>query len=247
MALMISASMTSQRSSSDNAMFWNLWQYKAKEGKTQEFMEAAAEKTAKFNGTPERAMSTYRIATGRNTGVFVRISGPHNAASYDVDRSAEGKYWQDNVAKYIGQNRGLERWQQLNDASMNFTPGEGAPSKYFEQTFYDVKPGKVGDFRRFQYRIVENMKKRKVPANRALFRMVSGGSVNLFAVVDLFDSYKRERNPENENRWEDDYNELFGRGSWDIDLENFRNSIEDWGVMKQTLQLVPEMTTGLMK
>ena len=247
LALAISVSMFSQRSSGDNAVYWNVWQYQAKEGKVQDFMEAAAEKTAKFNATPERAMSTYRIATGRNTGTFVRISGPHKAADFDVDRSAEGKYWQENVGKYVGNNLGLQRWVQLNDATMNFSPGEGSPANYFEQTFYDVKQGKVGDFRRFQYRVVENMKKRNVPARRALFRLISGGNTNLFVVVTFFDTYKQEPNPQNENRWEDDYNDLFGRGSWDQDLENYRASFEDWGVMRETLQLIPQMTTGMMQ
>src|SRR5210317_864520 len=154
LALCVSVTMNSRQSSSDNSVYWNVYQYQAKDGKVQDFMEAAAEKTARFNGSAERAMSTYRILTGRKTGTFVRISGPHKAADFDVDRSAEGKYWQENVGKYIGQNLGLQRWVQLNDATMNFMPGEGSPAKYFEQTFYDVKQGKVGDFRRFQSRIV---------------------------------------------------------------------------------------------
>ena len=247
MALVISAGVYSQRSSNDGKRYWNVWQYKAKDGKTQEFMDAAAEKTAKFNGTADHAMSSYRIVTGRNTGTFVRISGPLSSADYDVDRSAEGKYWQENVSKYVGQDLGSQRWQQLNDGTMNFTPGEGEPAKYFEQTFYDVKPGKVNHFRRFQSRVVENLKKRKVPVQRGLFRLVSGGNTSLFVVTDFFNTYKREQNPETENRWEDDYNELFGNGSWDEDLENFRSSFEAWGVERQTLQLVPEMTTGMMK
>jgi len=247
MALIFSASMFSQRSSNDNPRYWNLWQYKVKADKNQEFMDAAAKKTARFNGTPETAMATYRVATGRNTGTYVRISGPMKASDFDVDRSAEGKYWMENVAKYVGQDFGAIRWQQLNDGTMNFTPGEGSPAKYIEQTYYDVKPGKVDHFRRFQSRIVENWKKRNVPIRRGLFRLVSGGNTNLFVAANFFDTYKREANPSTENNWEDDYNELFGRGSWDEDLENFQSSFENWGVLKETLQLVPEMTTGMMK
>lgn len=247
MALVFSATVYSQRSGNDNEVYWNVWQYQALKGKTQDFMNAAAEKTAKFNGTAERAMSTYRIVTGRKTGTFVRISGPLKAADFDVDNSAEGKYWQDNVSKYVGQDLGAQRWQQMSYGSMNFSPGEGEPAKYFEHTFYEIKQGKVSHFRRFQSRIVENWKKRKVPMRRGLFRLVSGGNTNLFVVATFFDSYKREQLPQTENNWEDDYNELFGRGSWDEDLENFQSSFEDWGVIKETLQLVPEMTTGMMK
>lgn len=247
MALLISVALYSQLSSNDNARYWNVWQYKAKEGKTQDFMEAAAEKTAKFNATVETGITTYRIETGRRAGTFVRISGPLKSADFDVDRSAEGKYWQENVAKYVGQNLGLQRWNQLNDATMNFTPGEGKPSNYFEQTFYEVKQGKVGDFRRFQYRVVENLKKRNMPVKRAMFRLISGGNTNMFVVVNFFDTYKQDPAPSNESRWEDDYNELFGRGSWDRDMESYRASFESWGVMKETLRLIPQMSTGLME
>ena len=130
---------------------------------------------------------------------------------------------------------------------MNFSASESGPAKYFEQTFYVVKPDKVGHFRRFNTRVVENLKKRNVQARRGLFRLISGGNTNLFSVVNFFDSYKQEQQPQSENRWEDDYNELFGGGSWDEDFDNFRSSYESWSVQRQTLQLVPEMTTGMMK
>ena len=164
-----------------------------------------------------------------------------------MDRSAEGEYWRENVSKYVGQDLGLQRWVNLEDGSMNFSPGEGEPAKYFEQTFYIVKPDKVRHFRMFNARVVENMKKRNMNGQRGLFRLITGGNTNLFSVVYFFDSYKQEQQPENENRWEDDYNELFGPGSWDEDIANFRASYESWSVERQTLQLIPEMTTGMMK
>lgn len=244
-ALCINFTVFSQRN--DNSDYWNVWQYEAKDGMTQKFMDAAAEKTAKFNGTPETAMSTYRIVTGRNTGTFVRIRGPLKPADFDIDSSAEGKYWQENVDKYVGNSKGLQRWQILNNGSYNFTGGDGTPSKYFEQTFFDVKADRILHFRRFQTRIAKNLEKRNWKGTRGLFRLTSGGNRNLFVLVSPFNTYKQESQPENENSFEDDYNELFGYGSFDEDLSNFDSSLEAWGEMRETLQLVPSMTTGMMK
>jgi hypothetical protein len=46
--------------------------------------------------------------------------------------------------------------------------------------------------------------------------------------------------------WEEDYNKLFGWGSWAEDIANFDASIEMYGEKVETLQLVPELSTGMM-
>ena len=45
---------------------------------------------------------------------------------------------------------------------------------------------------------------------------------------------------------EDLYNEMFGWGSMEEDSQNFDASLEYWGEQIETLQLVPEMSTGMM-
>ncbi len=70
---------------------------------------------------------------------------------------------------------------------------------------------------------------------------------NLDAVLaEGFDTYKRAEEPENENTFEEDYNELFGWGSLDEDWQNFDGSLEYWGEQVDMLKLVPEMSTGMM-
>jgi len=46
---------------------------------------------------------------------------------------------------------------------------------------------------------------------------------------------------------EEDYNELFGWGTWTEDLNNFDASLEIYGEFTETMVLVPEMSTGMMK
>jgi hypothetical protein len=245
MALVISATVFGQRS--DNAEYWNTWEYKAKDGMTAKFMEAAAEKTARFNSSPENAMMTYRVMTGRSSGTFVRIKGNMKPVDYDIDRSAEGQYWNENVGKYIGTNRGLTIWRKLNNGSHNFEPSESGPSKYFYRTYFDVKPDKTDHFRRFMDRIAGTLKARNWEGKRGLFRLESGGSRHTYALVIPFDTFKRNPQPEQEKSFSDVYEDLYGYNTFDEDRQNFRNSLENWGEMRETLVLVPEMTTGLMK
>ena len=241
MALLVSASMYSQRN--DNAEYWNTWQYEAKDGMTQKFMEAAAEKTAKFNGTADNAMVTYVIITGRNVGSFLRVQSNKSPADYDNDFTSEITYWQDNVGKYVQSTTHI-RWERIKNGSYNYDPENTTPSKFVNRTIYNVKPNKIMHFRRFRMRIVKTLEKRGYSGSMTLFRLTSGGNENTFVAAQPFDTFKRAEEPEQENSFEDDYNSLFGWGSFDEDRDNFNGSLEAWGEIKDTLQLVPEMSTG---
>ncbi|MCX2718791.1 hypothetical protein [Lentiprolixibacter aurantiacus] len=245
LGLLISTAIYAQRG--NNPVYWNSWEYTAKEGMRQKFEEAAAKKTAMFNNTPETAITTYRIITGPDTGNYFRVQGNKSAADYDRDRSAEGKYWEDNVAKYVGNDKGHVRWQRLNNGSYDPNPDDTSFSKYVSRTFYAVKAGKVMHFRRLMYRMSKVAEKRGWDG-RSLYRLVSGGNRNLFVQTAGFDTYKRAESdsPEPDTTTEEDYNEMFGWGSFEEDWDNFNASLEYWGVQRDLMQLVPEMSTGMM-
>jgi len=244
MALLFSVAVFSQRN--DNSEYWNVWEYKVKDGMEQKFTDAAAKKTAKFNGTPESAIITYRTTTGRSAGNLVRVQANRKPADYDVDRTAEGKYWRDNVSEFVGSSYGLVIWQRLKDGSYNFEPGE-APAKFVQRTFVEVKADRTGHFRRFRSRIAKVMEKRKYNGRVGLFRVESGGNRNLFGVTMAFDTYKQAAQPEHETSFQDDYNEMFGWGTFEEDVDNYDKSIEIFGERRETMQLVPEMSSGMMK
>ena len=89
------------------------------------------------------------------------------------------------------------------------------------------------------------MELREMDAQATLFRLVSGGSKNQFVRVVGFSSYEQVFKPR-ETSWEDDYNELFGWGSWDEDANNFDASLEMYGEKTETLQLMPQLSSGMM-
>jgi len=243
-ALLFSASIYAQRN--DNAEYWNSWEYTPKEGKTADFEAAAAKKTAMFNTSNKTAIITYRVITGSSSGTYVRVESGKSPADYDLDRSAEGKYWSDNVAKFVGKTSGQVRWQLLNNGSLNYNP-EAAPSKYVVRNTYNVKADRVTHFRRFMSRVADVLKKRGSTTTRLLFRLESGGNRNQFIVAVGYDTHKRtEEVVEQENTFREDYNDMFGFGTFEDDVTNFDASLEYWGEQRDTLQLVPEMSTGMM-
>ena len=242
MALALSTCIYSQRS--DDPVFWNTWEYTAKADMRADFEKAAAEKTAMFNKTPETAISTYRIITGPDSGSYLRVEGGKTAADYDLDRSAEGAYWNDNVAKFLAKNGEHVRWRRLNNGSYDPDPENTTPSKYAQRAFFNVKADKVMHFRRAMYRISKVAEKRGWEG-RSLYRLVSGGNRHLFMTAAGFDTYKRAASQEMETTAEEDYNELFGYGSWDEDWKNFDKALEYWGEQRDLLQYVPEMSTPM--
>ena len=242
--LLLSTSIYAQRS--NNAIYWNTWEYTAKEGMKEDFEKAAAKKTAMFNKTPETAIMTYRIITGPDSGSYLRVEANKTAADYDKDRTAEGKYWNENVSKYIAKDNGQQRWQRLKNGSYDPDPENNTPSKYVRRTFFNVKADKILHFRRALNRMAKVAEKRGWEDTRSLFRLVSGGNRNQFVVTTGFNTYKRPEGPENDTTAEEDYNELYGWGSWDEDWKNFDASLEYWGEQRDLLQLVPEMSTGMM-
>ena len=225
--------------------YWNTWRFTPKTDMVQKFESAVALKTKTFNSSPELGIFTYKVITGPNSGTYERVEANKKPADYDMDRSVEGAYWDKNVAKYIAKEQGQKRWQRLKNGSYNFDPATGTPSQYITRTVYDVKADKIMHFRRFMSRITEILTLREMDGNVLLFRLVSGGSRNQFIRVVGFSTYERMMKS-SETTWEEDYNKLFGWGSWSEDIANFDASLEMYGEKVETLQLMPALSSGMM-
>lgn len=247
LALLFCASLHAQRSAEND--YWNSWRYTPKQGMTADFEAAVAKKMRQFNNSAETGMVTYKIVTGRNSGTYERVESMKYPKDYDKDRSAEADYWQKNVSKFVEKASGQLRWDRINNATLNWDPeNPGSPSKYLERTTYDVKPDGIMHFRRFVYRITKTLEKRGFKDTQLMFRCISGGSDNMFVVVRGWNNYadKPWTDVEHENDFMEDYEELFGWGTFREDQKNFDSSLESWGEMTETMQLVPSLTTGMM-
>jgi hypothetical protein len=246
LALIFCASSYAQRDAEND--YWNSWRYTPKQGMTVEFEAAVAKKMQMFNTSTEKGMVTYRIVTGRDSGTYERVESMKYPKDYDMDRTAEGQYWQKNVSKFVEKTSGQIRWDRINNATLNWDPeNPGTPSKFIERTTFDVKPGKIMHFRRFIYRITKTMEKRGYKDSQLMFRCVSGGSDNMFVLIRGWNKYQDQPWSEHDKTFEEDYNEQFGWGSLKEDSQNFDDSLESWGEMTETMELVPSLTTGMMK
>jgi len=90
------------------------------------------------------------------------------------------------------------------------------------------------------------MEKRGFADTQLMFRCISGGSDNMFVVVRGWNNYQDKPWTEQDNTFIEDYDELFGWGTFREDQKNFDSSLESWGEMTETMQLMPSLTTGMM-
>jgi hypothetical protein len=246
LALIFCASLYAQRSAEND--YWNSWRYTPKQGMTADFEAAVAKKMQMFNNSAATAMLTYKVVTGRNSGSYERVEAMKYPKDYDMNRTAEAQYWEKNVSKFIEKSSGQVRWDRINNATLNWDPeNPGTPSKYLERTTFDVKPSGILHFRRFIMRVTKTMEKRGFKDTQLMFRCISGGSDNMFVVVRGWNQYQDQPWSEHDKTFEEDYNEEFGWGSFSEDQQNFDASLESWGEMTETLELVPSLSTSTMK
>ena len=227
--------------------YWNSYRYTLKKGMTSEFEAAVAKKMKMFNNTAETSMMTYKVTTGRSSGDYERVEAMKYPKHYDMDRTKEGEYWDKNVAKFVENSSGQMRWDRLNNLTLNWDPeNPGQPSKYLERKTFDVKSSGRRDFRRFMERSTNILKKRGYLKTQLVFRCISGGSDNTFVRVRGWNSYQDKAfDRESENSFREDYDREYGWGSFQDDLSRFESSIQIYGEMTETLELVPTLTTGM--
>ena len=243
LTLCLSTVVFGQRNS--NREYWNTWRFTPKADKVQKFEAAVALKTKTFNSTPELGIFTYKVVTGPFSGTYERVEANKKPAHYDLDRSVEAAYWDDNVGKYIANEQGQKRWQRLSNGSYNFDPATSVPAKYITRTVYEVKADKILHFRRLMTRVTEIMELREMDVHTILLRLVSGGSKNQFVRVTGFSSYEQVVKS-SETTWEEDYNKLFAWGAWDDYVGTCDASLRKSGETTETLQLMPQLSSGMM-
>ena len=231
-SFLITFSVQSQRNPENT--YLTSFTYKAKDGMTAKFEKAASKKTKMFNSEDGNIILTYKAITGPDTGVYERYLVNQKSSSYDRDASKELQYWDDNVAPYVGQAGGQQRWLHEDWAAI----GEGGdPKKYLHKTIVRYKPGMREHAARYIYRAGKVAEKRNPNTLRRVFSIVSGGDLNMIVIFNGFDKY--DDWVENDSTWAEDYNEMFGWETHSDDLEHMQKSLRDWnGMVRYTLERV---------
>ncbi|MEJ2161792.1 MAG: hypothetical protein P8X60_00285 [Robiginitalea sp.] len=225
-----------------NWEYYRTMRWKAKPGQAQNFMKAAAKKTQMFNNTPETSIVTYRIRTGPDQGKFERVTPFTDLGHIYSSNPKEMDYWSKNVSEYVEEPDGAKIWWRIKGWSVNWEPGT-TPSKYMEVQVLMIKNGHTADFRRIMNRRMQMLKEhstRKV----AVFKISSGSQLTEFRVITFFDDPMTARGEwkTEDFDYEDAYNERHGYNARDTDNKIFGNSIEMYGNIVETHELVPEMS-----
>lgn len=237
LALPISAQMN------PNQEYYRTMRWKAKDGKTANFIENAGKKTKMYNNTPENAMVTYRITTGPDQGKFERVLvGKSLDYLYNHNSQQELDYWSKNVAQYADSPEGAKIWWRIKGWSVNWEDS-GAPSKYMNVHILTLRSDNGGDFRRYMNRYMEILKENST-VKRAVFKISSGSHPLEFRIITFFDDPMKARGEwkSEDFNMEDAYNSKYGFNAFRTDSDLYYASIEIYGQMIETHTLVPEMS-----
>lgn len=226
-----------------NWEYYRTMRWKANPGQTDNFMKAAGEKTKMFNNTPETAMVTYRIMTGPDQGKFERVSANKTLSQMYSQNPEEMEYWGKNVSEYTNEPSGAKVWWRIKGWSVNWPPENMRPSKYLSVQTLTIKNGNNGNFRRYMNRRMQILKE-NTSRQMAVFKISSGSQLLEFRVITFFDD---PMNAMGEWKTEDfsmqeAYDDKFGWNAYRTDQELFFQSIEIYGNLVETHQLVPEMS-----
>ena len=129
--------------------YWITFEYTPKAGMNQKFESAIAEKTKLYNKA-DNAVYTALLMTGAEAenGKYERIM-PRRSNEWFSESltTAETKFWQSNVAKYIQSGEGPYVWQRIKSLCINFE--EPKPTKYFRSLTRVLKNGNDEGFWRY--------------------------------------------------------------------------------------------------
>ena len=183
-----------------------------KDGMRDEFIDAAAKKTRRFNskeGSPR--FFTWEITDGPRQGQFVRGQSGTTWSDFDSPPAQKGRdYWMKNVNPYIEKQGNMQTWRYVPDLSYNGRGDNAPPVNFARQRFSQVKPGMWGKYMELRRKIKEVHEAKKTDAYFNTFSLVSGGSRDMWLnSTGFYEWADLER-----TGFVTMYEEVHGKGSW---------------------------------
>ena len=222
---------------------WITFQYTPKIGMNQKFESALAEKTKIYNKS-DNAVYTAVLMTGTEAenGKYERIMPRRSNQWYsETLGTAETKFWQDNVAKYVQSGEGPYVWQRIKRLCINFD--EPNPNKYFRSLTRVLKNGNNDNFWRYLERYTKVLRKVRPDIQWGVFILNSGGNTNTVRLLTAFnDPNKRQGETEN-GQARKVYDEMFGEGSWEDDFQKYNECLVEWSRPTYDFMLRPDLST----
>jgi hypothetical protein len=222
---------------------WITFQYTPKMGMNQKFETALAEKTKLYN-KPDNAVYTAVLMTGTEAenGKYERIM-PRRSNQWFSETlgTAETKFWQNNVAKYIQSGEGPYVWQRIKDLSINFE--EPNPTKYFRSLTRVLKNGNNENFWRYLERYTKVMRKVRPDIQWGVFILNSGGNTNTVRLLTAFNNPNERQGETKNGQAREVYDKMFGEGSWEDDFQKYNECLVEWSRPTYDFMFRPDLST----
>ena len=219
-------------------------------GQMDKFIESAGKKTQKFNNDENNfAYYTFEILSGENTGKIFRVQvGSPEMMDSGLDQ-AELDYWGKNVGPYIKSNSvgRTIMWSRADDAS--FVPESSSDNDLRMVMFYNYKDSGEQDFWRFRERQAKAraaMGDDQLDSAMNVMVCGSGCDGNWVAIFFSYESFEAQRqiNQDGLPKLRDMYNELYGGGSYEQDVNKVDASLMPNGRRNVHMRLIREASSN---
>jgi hypothetical protein len=218
---------------------------KVNDGQMDNFVSSVSKKTKMFNDSEgSDKYFTFRILTGPNTNDFIRVRWMESIGdldNYNPD-SREQKYWQKNVTPYY--TEGTARvWTRNNNLS--YVP-ENPTGNLRRVIYYNYKDSGEQDFWRFRQRVRKAIEASGYGSAMNVLWCSSGCSGNWVQVRFHHDGYAGQSSDYGEplQNMIQKYNEMYGGGSYEQDVESVNASLMPNGRRIVHMRLLREATSN---
>jgi hypothetical protein len=218
-------------------------------GQMDKFIESAGKKTEKFNQNENNfAYYTFNILSGEDTGKIFRVQvGTPEMMDAGLNQD-EASYWNKNVGPYIKSNSAgrTVMWGRYAEASV--VPESSNNNDLRMVMFYNYKDSGEQDFWRFRERQAKARAAMEEQLDSAMNVMVcsSGCGGNWVAIFFSYESFEQQREINNEGlpKLVEKYNEMFGGGSYEQDVNAVNESLMPNGRRIVHMNLIREASSN---
>ena len=219
-------------------------------GQMENFVKAAGEKTQKFNNSDDNfAFSTFEILSGSDTGKIFRVQIGSPEMMDGGLNPEEANYWSKNVDKYIKSNSSGRTIMWTRNANASVWPDSTRDHNLRMVMFYNYKDSGEQDFWRFRIRQAEAraaMGDDQINSAMHVMNCASGCDGNWVAIFFTYESFEHQReiNANELPKLVEKYNEMFGGGSYEQDVESVNASLMPNGRRIVHMRLLREATSN---
>jgi hypothetical protein len=183
----------------------------------------------------------WEVMSGDNTGTFIVGRFNQHWADYDkpaVSDEADLAEFQKVMGAYVDSI--VTRYYEFMTKISNPAPGATTPSKFSEILIFQVRSGKISEFRSAVTRISEGAQKTKWPVNYEWYELVNGGQDGEFVLSLPHKSWADFEDKPDTKPYRDMVKDAFGQAEADSIADRLDHSVEK--LTTEIIQFRPDLS-----